>query len=74
MRRVAERLKAGTMSLYTHVPSKDELIDLMLDMAFGQLYTLVEIPSQQTGDWRAGMRFLAQRNGSLPYKVRGCYN
>lgn len=62
MRNVAERLGAGTMSLYTHIPSKIELIDLMLDTAYGQLYDSVEEPSQQLGDWRSALRFIAQRN------------
>ena len=31
MRKVAERLGVGTMSLYTYVPGKAELLDLMLD-------------------------------------------
>ena len=31
MRKVAERLGVGTMSLYTYVPGKAELIDLMID-------------------------------------------
>jgi AcrR family transcriptional regulator len=31
MRRVAQRLGIGTMSLYTYVPGKGELLDLMLD-------------------------------------------
>jgi AcrR family transcriptional regulator len=33
MRKVAERLGVGTMSLYTYVPGKSELIDLMFDQA-----------------------------------------
>ena len=36
MRRVAERLGIGTMSLYTYVPGKGELLDLMLDTVYGQ--------------------------------------
>jgi AcrR family transcriptional regulator len=64
MRSVAERLDVGTMSLYTHVPGKQELIDLMLDTAYGQLYDSVESPSQQ-GDWQAGLRFIAQQNWLL---------
>ena len=36
MRRVAERLGVGTMSLYTYVPSKAELLDLMLDTVYGE--------------------------------------
>src|SRR5688500_7903620 len=47
MRRVAERLSVGAMSLYTHVPGKAELIDLMLDTVFG------EVPlATVEGDWR----------------------
>lgn len=65
MRRVAERLGAGAMSLYTHVPSKSELIDLMFDTAYGELYASVETPSQQPGDWRDALRFIAQQNWDL---------
>src|SRR3990167_1675556 len=36
MRRVADRLKVATMSLYTYVPSKAELIDVMLDRVYGE--------------------------------------
>ena len=36
MRRVAERLGIGTMSLYTYVPGKGELLDLMLDTVYGE--------------------------------------
>ena len=36
MRRVAERLGVGTMSLYTYVPAKAELLDLMFDTVFGE--------------------------------------
>jgi AcrR family transcriptional regulator len=65
MRNVAERLDVGTMSLYTHVPGKTELIDLMLDTAYGQLYQSVETPSQQPGDWRDALRFIAKQNWDL---------
>lgn len=65
MRNVAERLDVGTMSLYTHVPGKTELIDLMFDTAYGELYTSVDEPSQQPGDWRDGLRFIARRNWEL---------
>lgn len=65
MRNVAEQLGVGTMSLYTHVPGKSELIDLMLDTAYGQLYEGVEEPSQQPGGWRTALRFIAQRNWEL---------
>jgi AcrR family transcriptional regulator len=65
MRNVAKRLGAGTMSLYTHVPGKTELIDLMLDTAYGQLYESVETPSQQPGDWPEALRFIAKQNWEL---------
>ncbi|MGI5247082.1 TetR/AcrR family transcriptional regulator C-terminal domain-containing protein [Dactylosporangium sp. CA-139066] len=34
MRRVAERLRITAMSLYTYVPSKSELLDLMVDAVY----------------------------------------
>lgn len=37
MRRVADRLGVGTMSLYTYVPSKAELVDVMFDRAIGSV-------------------------------------
>lgn len=65
MRRVAEQLGAGTMSLYTHVPGKIELIDLMVDTAYGELYESVDSPAQQPGDWRDRLRFIARQNWDL---------
>ena len=37
MRRISESLGIAPMSVYTYVPGKAELIDLMLDRAFGEL-------------------------------------
>jgi len=51
MSSVAKRLDFGTMSLYRHVSSKDELRQLMLDMAYG---TPPRIDTAE-GDWRAGL-------------------
>ncbi len=65
MRTVAEKLGVGTMSLYTHVPGKTELIELMFDTTYGQLYESVETPSQQPGDWREALRFIARKNWNL---------
>ena len=39
MRRVAERLGSSAMSLYTYVPAKAELLDLILDTVLGELPT-----------------------------------
>ncbi|ACV77308.1 TetR/AcrR family transcriptional regulator [Nakamurella multipartita] len=64
MRGVAERVGAGAMSLYTHVPSKPALIELMIDTVNGELYADLDEPARQ-GDWRAGLRFVADRNWQL---------
>jgi AcrR family transcriptional regulator len=49
MRRVAGELGVGTMSLYTYVPGKAELLDVMLDTVLGE----VARPDGAAGDWRA---------------------
>jgi AcrR family transcriptional regulator len=55
MRRVAEALKLSPMSLYTYVPSKAELVDLMLDRVAG------EAPlADPERDWRSQIEQLAR--------------
>lgn len=49
MRKVAERLGASTMSLYTYVPGKAELLDLILDAVLDDLPTDYD----QGDGWRA---------------------
>ena len=65
MRRVADRLGVGAMSLYTHVPGRDELADLMIDSALGSLYSSIDEPYNSTTGWRAGLAFVAERNWQL---------
>jgi AcrR family transcriptional regulator len=55
MRRIARELNAGTMSLYWHVASKEELLDLMIDAVMGEQ----QVP-EPSGDWRADMGTLAR--------------
>jgi AcrR family transcriptional regulator len=55
MRRVAERLGAGTMSLYWHVRNKDELIELMRDEVVGE-----QTLKAASGDWRADLATFAR--------------
>lgn len=66
MRRVAERLEVGTMSIYTHVPGKGELVALMIDSTYRELY---EQPgaarTRLPRDWRQGLEFVATRNWEL---------
>jgi AcrR family transcriptional regulator len=54
MRRIAQVLRAGTMSLYWHISSKELLLDLMRDMLMAEV--VVPPPS---GDWRADLRTMA---------------
>jgi AcrR family transcriptional regulator len=51
MRRLAKELGVEAMSLYNHVASKDDLLDGMVDVVFGE----IEVPSDG-GDWRETMR------------------
>ncbi|MFB9904469.1 TetR/AcrR family transcriptional regulator [Allokutzneria oryzae] len=53
MRRLAQRLDAGPTTLYWHVDTKDDVLDLALDAVFGE----VVLP-EPTGDWRADVRAL----------------
>jgi len=55
MRRVADRLGVGTMSLYTHVPAKAELIDLMLDTVLGEVTA-----GDESGGWRERLERIAR--------------
>jgi len=60
MRRIAQVLRAGTMSLYWHVANKEHLLDLMRDMLMAE----VEVP-EPSGDWRADMRAIATSNRAM---------
>ncbi len=55
MRRIAQVLRAGTMSLYWHVANKDHLLDLMIDALMAE----VTIP-ELSGDWRADLQGFAR--------------
>jgi AcrR family transcriptional regulator len=55
MRRVAGELGSGTMSLYRHVATKNELLDLMVDEVVDECWP-AEPP---TGRWRADLRAMA---------------
>jgi AcrR family transcriptional regulator len=60
MRRVAGELGVPPMTLYSHVPGKGELVDLMLDTALGELYPDDEAPT--AGNWRARVEAVARAN------------
>ncbi len=56
MRRLAVELGTGTTTLYRHVAGRDELLDLMIDAAYGSAG--LELPATPMG-WRDGLRFVA---------------
>jgi AcrR family transcriptional regulator len=51
MRRLADELDVGVMSLYYYVSSKDELIRGMIDIVFAE----IELPPEDV-DWKTAMR------------------
>jgi AcrR family transcriptional regulator len=55
MRKVAERLGVTTMSLYRYIPGKDDLLELMFEMASGQPDT-----SDWPDDWRGRLTAYAR--------------
>jgi AcrR family transcriptional regulator len=62
MRRVAAELKAGTMTLYHYVRTKDELLALVHNAIMGELL----IPTDELpAGWRAGMREIAHRTRAV---------
>src|SRR3954464_4945509 len=51
MRKLGEAVGVEAMSLYHHVANKDDLLDGMIDVVFGE----IELPSD-CGDWMGAMR------------------
>jgi AcrR family transcriptional regulator len=81
MRRLAEELGVATMTPYTHVSSKDELVDLMRDEVASEMLVPEPLPSE----WRPALTAIARRTkdafsahpwalDSLPRKPRGRIN
>ncbi len=63
MRKVAEGLGVSTMSLYTYVPGKGELLDVMLDAVLGE----VDGPGD-VGEWREKLEAVARQNWELSHR------
>jgi AcrR family transcriptional regulator len=62
MRRLAAELNVTAMSVYWYVDTKDDLLELALDAAFGEM----ELPDAGVDeDWRDQMRALARQYRSL---------
>ncbi|HTT94788.1 MAG TPA: TetR/AcrR family transcriptional regulator C-terminal domain-containing protein [Solirubrobacterales bacterium] len=58
IRRLATKLGARPMSLYSHIERKGDLIDLMVDEVMGGSVLPESLPS---GDWRDDLRRISQR-------------
>ncbi|HEV3360040.1 MAG TPA: TetR/AcrR family transcriptional regulator C-terminal domain-containing protein [Pseudonocardiaceae bacterium] len=61
MRRVATDLDVATMSLYRHVPGKDELLEFMADAVFGEQ----RLPATAPPGWRARLDVAAHLAWSI---------
>lgn len=59
MRRVGDQLGVTAMSLYSYVPGKAELLDLMLDTVSGE-YT-----EASQGTWRERLEHIARQNWAM---------
>ena len=60
MRQVASRVDVGVMSLYTHVPGRSELLELMID----HVYAEPRLPEPSAG-WRDRIEFLVRERWLL---------
>ncbi|MFI6741362.1 TetR/AcrR family transcriptional regulator [Nonomuraea sp. NPDC050451] len=64
MRKVADRLGFTTMSLYRHVPGRDQLVDLMVDEVYGEGAGTPEEPEAGQG-WRERLEAAARQGWRL---------
>ncbi|MED7952651.1 TetR/AcrR family transcriptional regulator [Kitasatospora sp. NPDC058201] len=58
MRRVGQELGTGAASLYAHVGSKEELVELVLDLA----YTEIELERPDPATWQEQVKRLLRRS------------
>jgi DNA-binding transcriptional regulator YhcF (GntR family) len=61
MRRLATELGVATMSLYRHVPSKDDLVLAMIDAAYGE----EQFPVARPPGWRAQLEVAARTQWAM---------
>ncbi|WP_162320887.1 TetR/AcrR family transcriptional regulator [Nesterenkonia haasae] len=64
MRKIGEQLGVSPMALYTHVPSKEDLVALMVDSVYGELYS-DKANATNTRTWRDGLQQVAMCNWGL---------
>jgi len=66
MRNIAERLDVRPMAIYSAIPSKQDLIALMVDRAYADTYPSGRGPA--VSDWRKGLRAVAKANRNVHTK------
>ncbi|WP_307829901.1 TetR/AcrR family transcriptional regulator [Antrihabitans stalagmiti] len=64
MRQLANHLGVSAMNLYSYVPSKAELVDLMVDRALADVVGHYE-GAAEPGEWRGNLEFVAWANWQL---------
>lgn len=67
MRAVADELGAGAATLYWHVGSKDELIELVIDRVFAQ----IELPPPEPARWEEQLKEVAVEARRVLRRYRG---
>ncbi|MQA95504.1 MAG: TetR family transcriptional regulator [Streptosporangiales bacterium] len=65
MRRVADDVGLSPMALYTYIPGKDELIQLMVDAVQGDAARSSGADGPPSGDWRARVTAIARRTRAM---------
>lgn len=66
MRLVADELRTGPASLYWHVRSKDELLQLL----FERLNDEIELPEPDPGHWQEQLKMLGRQVRALAHRRR----
>lgn len=61
MRQIAAKIGAGAMTLYHYIGSREDLIELMVDMVTGEM----NLPDPPSGDWRAQITHVAREKRAL---------
>lgn len=56
MRRLGQELGVEAMSLYNHVAGKEDVLDGIADLVYGEIVVPTAAPDREVADWRAAMR------------------
>lgn len=59
MRELGKRLKVEAMSIYRHIPGKDELLDAIVDHLIDEMHDDPDVPTEPTDGWEDFLRRLA---------------